>query len=92
MHWFLSRFRFCHCGVTPGMLPAPLSQDAESMKMSHSKPAENGFQVLEMIPSGTAIAAFPAGAIAQAWLDEHSQQLTWVGLTAWLSGSPSPAN
>ena len=59
--------------------------------MSHSKPAGNGFQVVEMIPSGTAIAAFPSGAIAQAWLDEHSQQLTWAGLTAWLRES-SPAN
>jgi hypothetical protein len=74
------------------MLIAPLPQDAESMKMSHSKPAENGFQLVEMIPSGTAIAAFPAGAIAQAWLDEHSQQLTWAGLTAWLRGSASPAS
>jgi hypothetical protein len=74
------------------MLPAPLPQDAESMKMSHSKPAENGFQVVEMIPSGTAIAAFPAGAIAQAWVEEHSQQLTWADLNTWLRGSHPPDN
>jgi hypothetical protein len=58
--------------------------------MSHSKPAENGFQVVEMNPSGTADAAFPAGAIAQAWLEEYSRQLTWADLKTWLRGSPAP--
>jgi hypothetical protein len=32
-------------------------------------------------------AEFPAGAIAQAWMDAHSLRLTWDELTAWLRGS-----
>jgi hypothetical protein len=62
--------------------------------MFHSAPTEDRFQVVEMIPSagGTGIIEFPAGAIAQAWLDEHLQPLTWGDLTTWLRGSPPPAN
>jgi hypothetical protein len=83
----LSRFRICHRGCTGGTMPVPFLWEAESMNMSHSAPTEDRFQMVEMIPSGTAIAAFPAGAIAQAWLEEYSQQLTWADLITWLRGS-----
>ena len=55
--------------------------------MFHIAPAKDGVQVVEMIPSngGTVTAEFPAGAIAQAWMDEHSRQLTWADLRTWLS-------
>lgn len=49
-------------------------------------------RIIEMIPSkmGTVMACFPAGALAQAWLEEYSQQLTWDDLTTWLRGRNAP--
>ena len=47
-------------------------------------------QIIEMTPSksGKAMECFPSGAIAQAWLDEYSQQLTWDDLKHWLRRCP----
>jgi len=47
--------------------------------------------IIEMIPSknGKAIEYFPAGAIAQAWLNEYSHQLTWDNLKKWQGKVPS---
>jgi hypothetical protein len=46
--------------------------------------------IVEMIPSknGKAIECFPSGAIAQAWLNEYSHQLTWDNLKKWLEACP----
>ena len=56
--------------------------------MFHVAPAKDSLQVAEMIPNngGTVTAEFPTGAIAQAWMDEHSRQLTWADLRTWLFG------
>jgi len=54
--------------------------------MFHSAPEDGHAQVVEMNPGRVVIAEHPTGAIAQAWAEEYSQQLTWVGLTIWLSG------
>ncbi|MGA3002842.1 MAG: hypothetical protein ABSE20_14000 [Acetobacteraceae bacterium] len=51
-----------------------------------SVPPEDGFESIEMIPSGTDVPEFPAGMLAKAWLEEHSQPLTWANLRAWLRG------
>ena len=58
--------------------------------MFHGIPVKSDFQIVEMIPgrSGKALEYFPAGAIAQAWLDVHSRQLTWDDLTRWLEACP----
>ena len=50
----------------------------------------NCMKIVEMIPSesGKATKGFPAGAIAQAWLNEYSQQLTWDDLRMWLERCP----
>jgi len=50
----------------------------------------NSMKIVEMIPSegGNAVECFPAGAIAQAWLAEYSQQLTWDDLKKWLEACP----
>ena len=50
----------------------------------------NCMKIVEMIPSesGKATKGFPAGAIAQAWLNEYSQQLTWDDLRMWLERRP----
>jgi hypothetical protein len=52
--------------------------------------AKTDAHVHEMIPSknGKAMECFPAGAIAQAWLSEYSQQLTWDDLKEWLGAHP----
>jgi hypothetical protein len=54
--------------------------------MSHGKI----MKIVEMIPSESekATNGFPSGAIAQAWLDEYSEQLTWDGLKKWLERCP----
>jgi hypothetical protein len=44
--------------------------------MSNSMPPEDGFEAIEMIPSGTVVPEFPAGMLAKARLDEHSRPLT----------------
>jgi hypothetical protein len=54
--------------------------------MFHSAPEDDHSQVVEMIPAKVARAEHPTGAIAKAWAEEHSQQLTWAGLTTWLRG------
>jgi hypothetical protein len=48
--------------------------------------AKTDDHIREMIPSknGKAMECFPAGAFAQAWLSEYSQQLTWDDLKEWL--------
>jgi hypothetical protein len=54
--------------------------------MSHG----NTMKIVEMIPSERekATNGFPSGAIALAWLDEYSQQLTWDDLKKWLERCP----
>ena len=56
--------------------------------MFHVAPAKDSLEVAEMIPSNgwTFTAEFPTGAIAQAWMDEYSRQLTWADLRTWLFG------
>ena len=54
--------------------------------MSNSVPPEEGFEAIEMTPNGTVVPEFPAGMLAKAWLDTHSQPLTWAGLRTWLRG------
>jgi hypothetical protein len=54
--------------------------------MSNSVPPEDGFEAIEMTPSGTVVPNFPSGMLAKAWFDEHSQPLTWAALRAWLRG------
>ena len=55
--------------------------------MPHDTPTEDSFQAVEMAPGkcGAMTSEFPTGAVAQAWMDEHSRQLTWADLTTWLS-------
>ena len=43
---------------------------------------------IEMIPIKIAVAAFPAGPIAQAWLNEYSRQIGWDDLKTWLRACP----
>jgi hypothetical protein len=43
-------------------------------------PSKEASRVMEMVPDAMAIAVFPAGAIAQAWLNEYSQQVSWDDL------------
>jgi hypothetical protein len=53
--------------------------------MSH----ENN-SVVEIVHSknGKARECFPSGGIAQAWLDEDLQQLSWDDLKKWLEACP----
>jgi hypothetical protein len=46
--------------------------------------------VVEIIhgENGKGIECFPSGAIAQAWLDGYSQQLSWDDLKKWLEACP----
>jgi hypothetical protein len=53
--------------------------------MSNSTSPEDGFEAVEMTPSGTVVPEFPAGMLAKAWLDAHLRPLTWADLRAWLS-------
>jgi hypothetical protein len=48
--------------------------------------------IVEMIPrkNGKAMECFPSGAIAQAWLIEYPQQLTWDDLKKWLERCARP--
>jgi len=50
----------------------------------------NTVKIVEMIPSDgeKATNGFPSGAIAQAWLDEYSKQLTSDDLKKWLERCP----
>jgi hypothetical protein len=52
--------------------------------------AQTRSHIIEMIPSDSdkAMERFPAGAIAQAWLNEYSEQLTWTELKKWLEACP----
>jgi len=54
--------------------------------MVRGVPAKTDRHIYEMISSknGKAMECFPAGALAQAWLTEYSQQLTWDDLKNWL--------
>jgi hypothetical protein len=56
------------------------------MQMVRYARARNYRQLVEMIPSGEAAPpiGFPAGIIAQAWLDEFSEELTWAELVRWI--------
>jgi hypothetical protein len=58
--------------------------------MFHGVPGNTNSHIIEMIPSknGKAMKCFPAGAIAQAWFNEYSQQLTWDDLKNWLEACP----
>jgi hypothetical protein len=51
-------------------------------------PSKDASRVIEMIPDAMAIAVFPAGAIAQGWLDKYSQQVSWDDLKTWLRECP----
>jgi hypothetical protein len=59
--------------------------------MVHDAPAEDSVQTVETSSGGgwVTIVDFPAGAIAHAWMDENSRQLTWDELTQWLRESPA---
>jgi hypothetical protein len=61
--------------------------------MTHDTSPECDLATLEMTVSkdGKGITEFPAGALAKAWLDEYSRQLTWADLRRWLRESPPPA-
>jgi len=50
--------------------------------MISKKQAEDSSQGTEFVPGEEGSA--PAGDIADAWLDEFSQKLTWTDLTKWL--------
>jgi hypothetical protein len=54
--------------------------------MARDAPIKDAIRLVEMIPSGEAATplGFPAGVIAQAWLDEFSEELTWAELVRWL--------
>ena len=54
-------------------------------------PVKDSVLAVEMTPSRgeVVIGQLPTGAIAQAWLEEYSQQLTWADLTAWLGRDPT---
>ena len=54
--------------------------------MSDSTRPADGNETIEIIPSGTIVPESPAGMLAKAWLEQHSQPLTWVDLRAWLRG------
>jgi hypothetical protein len=56
--------------------------------MSDSAPPEDGFELIEMTPSGTVVPELPSGILAKAWMDEYSKPLTWADLRAWLGGVP----
>ena len=54
--------------------------------MVRDAPVKDATRLVEMIPSGEGAApiGFPAGIVAQAWLDEFSEELTWAELVRWL--------
>jgi hypothetical protein len=55
--------------------------------MVRDAPLNDSTPQTEMVPSqdGSVPPEFPAGIIAQEWLDEFSEKLTWAGLVRWLS-------
>ena len=55
--------------------------------MVRGAPVNDATRLVEMIPSGEGAApiGFPAGIIAQAWLDEFSEELTGAELLRWMS-------
>jgi len=55
--------------------------------------AKHASCVMEMIPNRMAMAVVPMprvakGAIAQAWLNEFAQQVSWDDLKTWLRDCP----
>jgi hypothetical protein len=48
--------------------------------MPNSAPPRDGLEAIEMTSSGNVVPEFPAEMLAKAWLDEHSQPLTWADL------------
>jgi hypothetical protein len=69
-----------HCARTFGL-------DVKGKRMVRDAPVKDTTRLVEMIPSGEGAVpiGFPAGIIAQAWLDEFSEELTWAELVRWLS-------
>jgi hypothetical protein len=51
-------------------------------------PTKEAPGVIEIIPNDRVVATFPTGAIAQAWLNEYSQQVSWDDLKTWLRACP----